>query len=165
MELNKKLNQEVINWLEKLQGNEPVNPLGFLKQTGGLKQQVLEAVRKSVPRSVKTGMPFDPQHAATVEAIEANADKIREKLWDLVYKGDVSSETLNNEMIELLAQIMPKPQLAAVDGCPSCIMCVACVGCVTCIGCAVCLVTGVEALIAASFLVTAASSASAAAAK
>jgi DNA-binding TFAR19-related protein (PDSD5 family) len=165
MNFNKELDQEIINWFEKLQSNEPVNLQEFLKQTEDLKQRTLKVVRESVARSVETGMPFDPQLAAAEEAIEANADKIHEKLWELIYKGEVSSKALNDEMVGLLAQIMPKPELAANVHCLSCLGCLGCATCASCASCLMCAVTGIAAFGATATLAASASTATAAAAK
>jgi hypothetical protein len=131
-----------------------------------LKLRALEVFRESVPHNAETDVPLDPQLAKIKEAIEANSDKIREKIWDLVYKGDISSEVLNDEMIEMLAQIMPKPDLSVTaTSCPGCMACVACVACVTCGACAfcaVCIFTGTVAALATAQAISAGTTATAA---
>ncbi len=157
-----KLDSEILEWFETLTADKPVSPREFLKQSADLKQRAVASVRGGALRSQKSGMFFDAQLAAAEEAVETQSEELRKKLWELAYRGEVSSEVLAEETAALAPQLLPQNLQAGT--CQSCLICLGCIGCVTCVGCVVCIFTGFEATMTAVFTASAVTTASIAAA-
>jgi len=130
-------------WVKKVAKNEKVSYQEALTESLTIKEKALNIYETMLSRDKKTGGPEDPFMGAIEKLVKGNEAAIREKITELVYKGEIEPTAYYGVLLEIMKEKSPLAHTfqdmrrftikdMTTKGCGACMACVACIACVAC---------------------------------
>ncbi len=94
-------------WVKKVAKNEKVSYQEALTESLTIKEKALNIYETMLSRDKKTGGPEDPFMEAIEKLVKGNEAAIREKITELVYKGEIEPTAYYGVLLEIMKKKSP----------------------------------------------------------